>query len=386
MVFFVSTLGSVAGVIVTAFGLIPHLTNYTATLLIALLLGALSVMAAASGRLPMSNRGVVTACGSIAMLCAALFVWQADRYTGRNGPLAFSGADWQVEAVHSSLFGTVKILRTEADKDGRFLRLYFHDGLIQNTVDSHQRSISFYTYALEALARVYRPQMHDVLMLGLGAGIVPMRLAQSGASVTVVEIDPASVALAQRYFSYDPARATTHRADARTYVAACAPRHDVVIVDLFNGDGTPEYLMTREFFRGLRQCLKPGGIAVFNTFADLAAPRAYAHLLATLTAELPHALMFRPDWAGAHLTNSFIVAGAAPLPAPQRITLREVPERHGPTLWDMLAKPRTVDAALTVGGTIIYDAWNAATLDIAATEAAFRKGVLEQTPSAMLLN
>jgi len=385
LVFFVSTLGSVAGVLVTAFGLIPYISNFTATLMVALLLGLLSLLAAAS-KLPMTSRGMVIACGIVSMLGAALLAWQGDRYTGRQGPLAFSGAKWQVEAVHSSLFGTVKVLRSDKDGDGRFLRLYFHDGLIQNTVDSNQRSVSFYTYALEALARAYQAQPKQVLMLGLGAGIVPTRFAASGSNVEVVEIDPSSVEVATRYFGFDAKRVTTHQADARTHVGQCTPRHDVVLVDLFHGDGTPDYLITREFFSDLKRCLRPGGIAVFNTFADVEDPRAYAHLLATLTSELPHAALYRPDWPGARRINSFLVASASPLAAPQRVTMGDVPERHSATLWDMLAKPRAVGAELTAGGKIIHDAWNAAALDIAASQSGFRQGVLESAPPALLMN
>ncbi|MBX3661061.1 MAG: fused MFS/spermidine synthase [Burkholderiales bacterium] len=386
LVFFVSTLGSVAGVLVTAFLLIPNISNYSGTLLVAGILGALSLAAAASPRLPMAGRGSVTACAIAAMLGAALLAWQADRYTGRQGPVAFSGAQWQIEGTYSSLFGTVKILRSDAGADGKYLRMYFHDGLIQNTVDSNQQSTSFYTWALEALSRAYRPQLQDVLMLGLGAGIVPSRLARDGARVEVVEIDPSSLAVARRYFGFDPARIKTHQADARTFVAACEPRHDVVLVDLFHGDGTPDYLITREFFRDLRRCLKPDGVAVFNTFANLEDPRAYAHLLATLSSELPHAALYRPDWPGARYINSFLVAAPAPLPTAQRVTLSGVPERHAGTLWDMLARPRAVDAGLTAGGKVIRDAWNEAALEMAGSQAAFRRGVLENSPPALLMN
>lgn len=381
-VFFVSTLGSVAGVIVTAFLLIPNISNFTATLLIALLLGALSLTAAALPKLPMSGRGAVTACGIIAVIGAVLLAWQGDRYTGRQDKIAFSGIQWRVEGVHSSLFGTVKILRSGTNREGDFLRMYFHDGLVQNVVDSNQRSTVFYTYALEALARAYQPQPQQVLMLGLGAGIVPSRLARENIRVEVVEIDPSSLAVAQRYFGFDATRVTTHQADARTFVSGCTPRHDVVLVDLFHGDGTPDYLITREFFRDLRRCLAPGGVAVFNTFAEAGNTRAYAHLLATLTSELPHAAMYRPHRFG----NSFLVAAPSPLPAPQYVTLTDMPERHASVLRDMLAKPQAVGSELTASGKIIHDAWNAAALDMAASQSAFRRGVLDTTPAALLMN
>ncbi len=385
LVFFVSTLGSVAGVIITAFGLIPYVSNYTATLLVALLLGLLSLAAVAS-KLAMSARSAVTTCGIAAVLGAALLAWQGDHYTGRLGPVAFNGAQWQVEGTHSSLFGTVKVLRSGADADGKFLRMYFHDGLIQNSVDSNQHSISFYTWALEALAHTYRPQMQKALMLGLGAGVVPSRLARDGTRVEVVEIDPSSLAVAQQYFGFDAKRVTTHQADARAFVGDCKPVNDVVLVDLFHGDGTPDYLITREFFRDLKSCLKPGGVAIFNTFANLDDTRSYSHLLATLQSELPHIALYRPDWPGARQINSFLVAAPAPLPAPQRVTINDVPEHHAATLWDMLARPQVVDRAMTASGKIIYDAWNAAALDMAASQAAFRQGVLDSAPPALLMN
>ncbi len=384
LVFFVSTLGSVAGVLITAFLLIPSLSNFTATLLVAALLGTLSVVAAGS-KMNMAGRNGVTACGVIALAGALLLAWQGDRYTGRNGPIEFAGATWRIEDQRSSLFGTVKILRTEADGNGRFLRMYFHDGLVQNMMESSQRSVSFYTWALEALARAYQPRPDKVLMLGLGAGVVPGRFAASGSKVDVVEIDPSSIAVAQRHFGLDTGKVNVIEADARAFVSRCRGSYDVVLVDLFHGDGTPDYLITREFFRDLRGCLTENGVAVFNTFAHLDQPRAYAHLMATLTRELPQAVVHRPPLPGARHINSFIVASAKTLQPLKPVTLNDVPEQHGTTLWDLLAQARPA-AEYTEGGRVISDAWNPAGFDLAANQATFRQGVLWQAPPALLMN
>lgn len=384
LVFFVSTVGSVAGVLITAFALIPNLSNFTATLMVAALLGVLSLVAAGS-KMAMSGRGGVTAWGAIALAGALLLAWQGDRYTGRNDKVAFAGSEWRIEDQRSSLFGTVKILKSEPDGNGRFLRLYFHDGLIQNMLDSNQRSMSFYTWALEGLARAYQPQPQRVLMLGLGAGVVPARFAAGGSTVDVVEIDPSSIAVAQRHFGLDPRGVNVIEADARAFVAGCNGSHDVVLVDLFHGDGTPDYLVTREFFRDLRGCLRAGGIAVFNTFAHLDLPQAYAHLLATLQRELPHAVIHRPSVPGSRHINSFIVAAATPLPAMRPVTLTDVPEQHAGTLWDLLAQARPA-ADFAAGGRVISDAWNPVGFDLAQSQAAFRRGVLEHAPPALLMN
>jgi spermidine synthase len=386
-IFFVSTVGSVAGVLITAFGLIPYLTNYVAVLLIALTLALLSLAMALFPPATLRSRNVVMATAIVAAGSASVLMWRADAYTGRLGPVAYAGQNWRIEATLGSLFGTVKILRSEPDGGtGLYQRIYFHDGMTQNTVDSTGASMSFYTYALEGLARGYRPGMKNVLALGMGAGIVPMRLAELGASVDVVEINPVSLAVAQRYFGYDPARVHTHITDARTYVRACPQRYDVVVVDLFQGDGTPEYLVTREFFHDLKQCLTARGVAVFNTFADLERPATYAHLLVTLRSELPHLALYRPDWPDAIHINSFLVASAAPLPEKHAVVFDHVPPRHRDTLFDMLARPAPLTPALFEGGRIVSDAHNAAAHDLALTEVIYRRAVVENLPAALLLN
>jgi spermidine synthase len=385
-VYFVSTLGSVAGVLVTAFGLIPFVSNFSATLAVALVLASLSAAAAALPPVPLAARGKLALAAGVASALAVLGLWQADAYLGRMWPAAFGGRTWNVEARYSSLFGTVKILRSTPDANGQFAWLYFQDGLVQNTVASDGRSLSYYTYALEALARAYRPRLESALVLGLGAGVVPMRLAAKGVAVEAVEIDPASLAAATRYFGFDPARVRVRLADARTELKRCGKRFDVVFVDLFHGDGTPDYLLTRDFFGDLRRCLVPGGVAVFNTFADLDRPAVYAHLLATLRAELPYMALYRPDWPGALHINSFIVAAASPLPEATPIELDGVPGQYAGTLYDMLRQPLALNRGLLKDGEIVTDARNRAVHDIAGSQVLYRRAVVGSVPPAFLVN
>jgi spermidine synthase len=385
-VFFISTIGSVAGVLVTAFGLIPYVSNFSATLAVALALAVLSLAAAARPPAPLASRRRLGIAAGAAALIAALFLWLADAYTGRMWPANYGGRAWQVEGRFSSHFGTVKVLRSEAGDDGSFVRIYFQDGLVQNTVASDGRSQSFYTYALEALAHAYRPGMRSALVLGLGAGIVPMRLAGQGVAVEAVEIDPASVAAAGRYFGFDATRVPVQLADARTRLKRCDRSYDVIVVDLFHGDGTPDYLLTRDFFRDLKHCLGEGGLAVFNTFADLDHPVAYAHLLATMRAELPHLVLYRPDRPGAAHVNSFIVAGSAALPVPLAVNLDHVPPQHADSLYEMMLRPFTLNRELLQDGEIVTDARNRALHDMAQGQIYYRRAVVQALPAAFLVN
>lgn len=385
-VFFVSTLGSVAGVLVTAFGLIPYFSNFVATVLVALGLALLSAAAVARPPVPLPGRSRLGFAAAGATATAALLLVFADAYIGRMWPAQFGARTWNREAQLSSLFGTVKILRSAPEPDGRFVRLYFQDGLVQNTVASDGRSLSFYTYALEALSFAYHPQPASALVLGLGAGIVPMRLAAKGVTVEAVEIDPASLEAASRYFGFDRSRVRVHLADARTQLKRCGRGHDLIILDLFHGDGTPDYLITRDFFSDVNRCLAPGGIAVFNTFADLEHPQAYAHLLATLRAELPYIALYRPEWPGAAHVNSFIVAGAVPLPAPRPTEVDGVPPEHAQTLAEMLKQPQKLHRELLKDGEIVTDARNRAVHDVALGQLIYRRAVVESLPPAFLVN
>jgi spermidine synthase len=385
-VLFVSTLGSVAGVLITAFALIPHVSNFAALLAVALALALLSLAAAARPPAPLASRRHLGITAGAAALASALLLWQADAYIGRMWPVTHGGRTWHVEARLSSLFGTVKILRSDPDADGRFRRIYFQDGLIQNTVGSDGRSLSFYTYALEALARAHAPGARSALVLGLGAGIVPMQLAREGVTVEAVEIDPASLAAATRYFGFDNAQVRVHLADARTHLRRCGSRYDVVVVDLFHGDGTPDYLLTRDFFSDLKKCLAPRGIAVFNTFADLEQPAVYAHLLATLRAELQHIVLYRPNWPGMAHVNSFIVASANALPEPRPTLPKDVPPQFAGALDGMLMQPMALNRGLLESGEIVTDARASVAHDIARNQLSYRRGVVEALPAAFLVN
>ncbi len=384
-VFFISTVGSVAGVLLTAFGLIPYLSNFASALVVAVMLAALPLVMLWRAPVRIERRKPLTLTAAAALLVSLALLGGADAYTGTMWPATYGGATWHRETSYRSMFGTVKVLKSETFENGRFLRIYFQDGLIQNMVDSNNQSTSYYTYALEALAYAYRPALKSALVLGVGAGMVPMRLAGRGVDVTTVDIDPASLRAATEVFGFDPGKVRTHQADARTFLRTCSRGYPIVVVDLFQGDGVPDYLVTRDFFRDLKRCLGSDGIAIFNTFADLDYPRAYAHFLTTLRAELPFIVLHRPETGSRHI-NSFVVAGHQPLPRPAGVDLRHVPQRHRDTLSEMLREPLPLDQKLLEYGRSITDARNPVPEDMARSQIVYRRHAVESLPAAFLVN
>jgi predicted membrane-bound spermidine synthase len=149
-------------------------------------------------------------------------------------------------------------------------RLYLNDGLTQNTYDPDRKvSVSLFTYALSGLARAYTTNINDVLCIGLGVGIVPMEFARRGAQVDVVEINPAVVPVAVRFFDLETNKLNLTLDDGRHFLNRCRKQYDTVILDAFLGDSSPSHLLTREAFTSIRRVLRPGGTLVINSFGNL---------------------------------------------------------------------------------------------------------------------
>jgi len=166
----------------------------------------------------------------------------------------------------NSHFGQLQVV----DLKDSSCRYYLNDNLIQNTYDpGTKQSESAFTYLLAGLARAYTTNINDVLCIGLGVGIVPMDFARRGARVDVVEINPAVVPVAERFFDMDPKQLHITVDDGRHFLNRCQKQYDAVILDAFLGDSSPSHLLTREAFVSIRRVLRPGGTLVINSFGDL---------------------------------------------------------------------------------------------------------------------
>ena len=143
------------------------------------------------------------------------------------------------------------------------------------------------TYLLEGLALKLSPQNNKVLVLGLGAGAIPMRMSHRGSEVTVVELDTSIIKAATEHFNFHKEKVNLVEEDARTFVRHCPQTYDTVIVDLFNGDGVPDYLMTTEFFADLKACMTQDGTLVMNIFYDTHREATNLHVPATLATSFP---------------------------------------------------------------------------------------------------
>lgn len=193
-----------------------------------------------------------------------------------------------------------------------------------------------------------KPEPSRILVIGLGGGTMP-RVFEAlfpDAEQDLVEIDPAVVKVAERYFDFAPStNMRVHERDARVFVKRAllaGETWDLILLDAFTAEYIPEHLMTLEFFEELRGVLAADGVVVANTFAT---SRLYHHESATYRAGFPTVAALRlrdsynrifigmeQPWPEA-ATLEQRAAALAPRLAPYGIEIERYPEALR-TDWD----------------------------------------------------
>jgi spermidine synthase len=113
--------------------------------------------------------------------------------------------------------------------------------------------------------------------------------------VAGVEIDPAVTDAGYRFFGMgDNPLLETHDADARPFLRRTDERYDLVYVDAYHQPYVPFYLATREFFRLVRERLRPGGLVALNVATVPGDDRLARGLQGTLAHEFPDVRWWQP--------------------------------------------------------------------------------------------
>jgi spermidine synthase len=295
----ISTLGSFAGTVLIGYVFIPFLPNS-----ITMYATSGALMAVAAGYFFGWGRKRSSATPVVAGIIFALLLGGIG--VAKDQQRANKSKAWHEVYRANSNFGQLQVI----DTDDGARRYYLNDGLDQNDYDPRvKKAVSSFTYMLHGLARGYTTNIEDVLCIGLGMGMVPMKFAQEGARVDVVEINPAVVLVAERFFNLEPARFNLAIDDGRRFVNRSVQRYDAIILDAFLGDSSPSHLMSREAFAAMRRILKPGGVLVINTFGETAQGKDFfaASLDKTLKAVF-HSVRIH----GSDNANMFFVASDQP--------------------------------------------------------------------------
>jgi len=166
------------------------------------------------------------------------------------------------------------------------------DSLQQGCVDVQRPNALALSYVRRLLTSLLlQPAPSRVLVIGLGAGCLPMALQAllPRASIDVVEHDRLVEKLARAHFSFRPSACMqTHFADGAAFVREAARFRgargrrlwDLILLDAFDSVYIPAHLRSTRFLRACRALLSARGVLAANTFergfsrsaeADLAA-------------------------------------------------------------------------------------------------------------------
>lgn len=269
----ISTIGSVLGTVMIGYFLIPYFPNSVTMLCTS---GALALLAVIY--LIVWSRGHRIRSG----LPMLVFAGGAVGYLVLL-PENRTVAGFTEIARANSNFGTLQVVKGD-EQPYYFL---WNDLLSQNGYDiERHQSVHSFTYMLNLLSHAYTPTISNALFIGMGVGIVPMQFARERIMADVVEINPAMVPLAERYFDFKRDAVNLSIDDGRHFLNRVPRQYDTIILDAFVGDSSPSHLMTREAFTAMRTALRPNGTLIINSFGDLRPNNDYytASLYKTLSA------------------------------------------------------------------------------------------------------
>jgi spermidine synthase len=247
-----STVGSIAGTMITAFWLIPSfgvravIVSLGATLTIAPFLV-----------LPRSRGLFALALPAAVVGPAALFLDPAPVTQLRPGLSILYEKD--------SAYHYVLVL-DDHRLDARWLQFnnYIESG-IARTPPYDTRAT--YTDSFH-LARVFRQEPKRILIVGGGGGVGARKFVKDlpGCEVDLIEIDPVVADVCTKFFHVEEGpRLRLHVEDGRRFVRRAAPGYDLVVLDAYTiGGQVPFHLTTQEFMREIRSILAPGGVLLAN--------------------------------------------------------------------------------------------------------------------------
>ncbi|MFO1160420.1 MAG: fused MFS/spermidine synthase [Reyranellaceae bacterium] len=118
---------------------------------------------------------------------------------------------------------------------------------------------------------MFNPRAREVLMIGLGGGSLPKFLHRSVPTIRTraVEIDVNVISVARQHFDLPPDddRLQVIQADGAQYLKDHPGSADALLLDIFDGLGTPQHLYSQEFFDDCRAGLAKAGVALVHLWS-----------------------------------------------------------------------------------------------------------------------
>ena len=388
-VLFVSTIGSVFGVIFTTLVLIPNLTNFSSLILNAIFLiiyNLIIYFLIGYSSFEKLKKLFLFFNLILCIFFVTFFYFKENFLNHFTSTKNKQNNEFIILYEKPSFYGNLKVVGLKPynrDKITEY-RLY-QNGLAQNAIDSSGHSTHQFIHVLGTLSEL--SNIGDALVLGLGAGLLPRQLSSRGFKVDVVDIDPITLDIAKKFFRYEPTDTSFFFEDARTYIKKCIKKYDLIIIDLFFADGVPEHLTTKEFYKNINNCLNDNGIILSNSLMDFSNELALNSTLSTFNNQFDNLYYFyRPI---NEFTNLYVVAvkkGSSKTIEGLKVKLNSVPSSIKPKVIQALRNANKFQQEDFNYQNILSDKNNQFSIIFAKVIPKFRKAFVSLVPSRILIN
>lgn len=211
---------------------------------------------------------------------AILFLFPAFITFNANSKIPISRSG-EIDLLYESegVFGQVRVydmpIYTEAKgtSNGRVLSV---NNTLQSLAERDDLKYSLWDWSVifPTAASVY-PEGSDLLLMGLGGGMLYHQFDRLNFNIDVVELDERIKDVAIDYFAVD-SNANIIVDDARRYINTCEKKYDVIVLDLFHNETPPTQVPTIECFNKIKQILKPKGMVLMNFYGYLTGEKGRA--------------------------------------------------------------------------------------------------------------
>ncbi|MBM3309576.1 MAG: methyltransferase [Candidatus Altiarchaeales archaeon] len=251
----ISTAGSILGTFLAGFFLIPYFKVTTVIYFIGLLLGFGSLYLA-GGRMIYDFMTVLV----VAILLFYFMPSYSVEAFSTGGAVLLFERDTQYNLL---------MVKDLAD-GGRIMQI---GNVVEGGVNmSSGRSLSRYTEHVH-FSWLLSPEIHRVLFLGCGAGVMPSGILRNypQVQVDVVDIDGEVFKAAEVFFNLSESeRMRFHVNDARMFVKNSEGKYDLIVMDVFSSThAVPFHLTTREMVVELERHLNDDGVLFFNVISSI---------------------------------------------------------------------------------------------------------------------
>ena len=256
---------------------------------------------------------------------------------------------WRVRPHVIRTMGGPAFVYTTRDDDGERVRVLRTGGVYQSATYLGDRRMEPAFEYYRAFGRLFdlRPDTRRVLAIGGGGFAFPKLVAANhpGVHTDVVEIDPAIIRAARRWFFLDEAVALARAGggdlrticdDGRAFLERGGGPYDAIVLDAFVGAEPVRSLATVEALRAVHRSLAQGGVMLANVVsrdggADVSFLRSVVATANMVFSNVRMALA--TDDAHAEEDNYLVMASDVPIDLPDAISYDA--DFLGPVLMDV---------------------------------------------------